>query len=173
MKLMTLFISCLVIFFIPSLQAQVCQRDKTPQSVAASNFDLNYNNSGGALIQDRISGLIWQRCVYGQSWDGQTCSGLPQKLTWQEALINGGSEWRVPDIKELSSILDWQCVTPPLHPTIFPNMPGSTANGLWTSTPYVTPSSTQTNAWWVDLNFGFMDYRSVVTTNFVLYVRSP
>lgn len=170
------FILLLCISF--TANAQVCTRKITPQSIAEGNFDLNYNNSGGAEIQDKTSGLVWQRCVYGQQWDGVKCDGQPIKVTWQEALKSAIAQgWRVPDIKELSTILDMQCISPPFHPDIFPNMPASEENGLWSSTPYVISQlavggqAVETNAWWVELMFGSMSFRPVSTFNFVIFVR--
>lgn len=152
--------------------AQVCKRNNTPQAIAAGNFELNYNASGGAEIQDKISGIIWKRCVYGQQWNGSSCDGTPIKLTWQEALQVATAEgWRIPTIKELSLILDHQCIAPPLHPELFPGAPASENNGLWSSTPYITASSETTNAWWMDLMFGGMNFRAVSTTNFALFVK--
>lgn len=153
-----------------TIYAQVCQRSNTPQTVAVGNFDLL-----GAEIQDKITGLIWKRCVAGQSWNGTTCDGPPIKLTWQQALKEAsqlGSGWRLPDTKELNSILDLQCAAPPFNPVVFPDMPASESNGLWSSTPYIN-AAPNTNAWWLDLMFGNMDYRSILTTNFAIFVRSP
>ncbi len=168
--------SCLVLIFgfSHTLSAQICMLDQTPQSIAAVNFELNYNNSGGAEIQDKMSGLVWQRCVYGQTWQGTRCEGLPQKLSWQEALQTAtATNWRVPDIKELSSILDLQCIAPPLNDTIFPGFPASEDGGLWSSTPQISGITPETQAWWVDLFLGKMDFREVSSKNFVLFVKNP
>nr|MBP8021904.1 hypothetical protein [Limnohabitans sp.] len=27
----------------------------------------------GAQVKDLDTGLVWQRCVHGQQWDGKTC----------------------------------------------------------------------------------------------------
>lgn len=151
--------------------AQVCTRQNTSQTISPGNFELNYNNLGGAEIQDKISGLVWKRCVYGQQWNGVTCEGSPIKLTWQEALQIANTEgWRIPNIKELSLIIDHQCIAPPLNETMFPNAPASEENGLWSSTPYIR-NSFATNAWWLELMFGNMKFREVTTTNFALFVR--
>lgn len=162
-------------FYSLSVMAQICTTDNTPQVISALNFDL----STAGEAHDNLSGLIWQRCVYGQQWDGATCKGAPVKLTWQEALQTAaqpdqqGQIWRVPTIKELSLIMDLQCMTPPLNPQLFPNAPASRDNGLWSSTPLIlTNNPDKTQAWWVDLMFGNITYDDTTTkTNFVLFVR--
>ena len=168
-----------VLFFtlllqVPLASAQVCFRNITPQVMSSANFD--FSTSGEA--KDTLSELVWARCVIGQTWDGTSCVGAPKKLTWKEALqaaaeqaLNSGENWRLPDIKELNTIIDRQCVTPPINLTIFPNTPASQENGLWTSTPYVVAEDEETNAWYMTLGFGEMNYRAVSTTNFVKLVK--
>jgi hypothetical protein len=60
---------------------------------------------------------MWMRCALGQNWNGATCTGSGQAYTWQAALqaaegssFAGYSDWRLPDIKELSSIVEQACV---------------------------------------------------------------
>lgn len=161
----------IIIFFnmmLPAtIMAQVCTPAVTPQTISPGNFDFQIPN----LARDKLTGLQWHRCVYGQVWDGNTCSGNPKKLTWAEALreaeING---LRLPSIKEINSILDLQCIVPPTNLEIFPNTPGSNANGLWSSTPYIPTGTAKTNAWYVDLGFGFANYRDVDSKNFARFV---
>jgi len=150
--------------------AQICVPNVTPQSISIANFD--FSVSGEA--KDNLTELIWQRCVYGQSWNGENCVGSPIKLTWSEALItanNEGGDWRLPDIKELNTIIDRQCMTPPINLQIFPDNPASQENGLWSSTPYVTAGDEKTNAWYVDMGLGQSNYRSVDSLNFVRFVK--
>ncbi len=153
--------------------AQVCMRNVTPQTMTPANFD--FSISGEA--KDMLSELIWARCVVGQTWDGTNCVGAPKKLTWQEALLeaqtfNGsGDGWRLPDIKELNTIIDRQCASPPINLIIFPDNPASQDNGLWSSTPYIVEEDAETNAWFMSLGFGQMNYRAVSTSNFVRFVK--
>jgi len=52
------------------------------------------------------------RCELGQTWTGRTCTGESDKYEWQEALDEAKtisyvtySDWRVPTIKELQSLI--------------------------------------------------------------------
>jgi len=159
-----------LILLTPISNAQVCMKKVTPQTVSAGNFDL----SVPGIALNKLSGLIWNRCVYGQTWDNNksTCIGSPIKLTWQEALqIAYNNNKRLPDIKELNTILDLQCIIPPINLDIFPNTPGSQFNGLWSSTPYITNDTDKTNAWYIDLGFGFANYRKIDVKNFARFIN--
>ena len=146
---------------------QVCSKQSTPQTISAGNFDF----TDPSLAIDKLTGLRWERCVYGQNWSGTTCVGSPAKLTWEEALrIGEETGKRLPDIKELNTILDLQCIIPPTNLEIFPNTPGSQANGLWSSTPYLSGNSEITNAWYINLGLGFTNYRDVSIKNFVRFI---
>ncbi len=41
-------------------------------------------------VTDRQTRLVWQRCVLGQTWDGETCVGEPQRMTWADAAARFG-----------------------------------------------------------------------------------
>jgi len=79
-------------------------------------------------------------------------------ITWGQALqqaktvnINGFagfSDWRVPNLKVLISIVEWQCREPAINVSIFPATPNLV---YWTATP---PIANAANAWAVDSNLG-------------------
>lgn len=100
-----------------------------------------FKRDPGGTIFDRYTGLVWQRCLQGQS--GELCQqGSPALLTWDEALsvavaaneaaVGGFTNWRVPNIKELQLTAETQCEEPPLNPFVFPNVP---LTQVWSSTP--------------------------------------
>jgi len=167
-KHLTITACCVLV--MADANAQSCLPKITPQTISIKNFD--FNVPGQAL--DRLSGRNWDRCVYGQSWNEarSTCTGNPIKISWEVAmLIAEDNNKRLPDIKELNSVLDLQCIIPPAHLKIFPNTPGSTKNGLWSSTPHLTPDTNITYAWYIDLGFGATNFREVNKTNFVRYIN--
>jgi hypothetical protein len=57
-----------------------------------------------SLARDTMTGLIWQRCLLGQAWDGSTCTGSPRKASFEGAWKARPSGWRVPTIYELSTL---------------------------------------------------------------------
>jgi hypothetical protein len=74
--------------------------------------------------------LIWRRCVEGMRWDGSTCRGNPTLFTWGEALSDAqdtahgtGIAWRLPNIKELESLIDANRYAPAIDTNAFPGTP--------------------------------------------------
>lgn len=88
------------------------------------------NNS--SEVQDIQTGLIWKRCSLGQIWSGTTCTGSPITYNWKNALLyakNLGSDWRLPNIKELDSLVEQACDMS-INDTFFPN---TATNGVYSS----------------------------------------
>jgi hypothetical protein len=112
-------------------------------------------STDGSEVTDQHTGLIWKRCSEGMSWNGTTCAGTASTFTHEAALtqatsqaIGTGVAWRLPNVKELSSITDKTVVNPAIDSTAFPATPTS---WFWSSTPY-TGSSDQ--AWGIHLYVG-------------------
>ena len=58
--------------------------------------------------KDPNTGLTWQRCSLGQTWNGYDCDGRSKTYTFdqaQEAVKALGSGWRVPAASELASLV--------------------------------------------------------------------
>lgn len=107
------------------------------------------NNDG--TVTDQQTGLMWQRCSLGQTWDGATCSGSASKYDWQQALaegvdsaFTGFDDWRLPNIKELASLAERACYSPAINTTAFPNTPSGV---YWSATAFAGYSY---NAWGLD-----------------------
>lgn len=97
--------------------------------------------NGDSTLFDNSTGLTWDRCVLGQTWSTalSACTGTPESLTWSGALLranlamfNGRAGWRVPNVKELESIVDRRCSSPALNPEFFR---GNRETTTWSSTP--------------------------------------
>jgi hypothetical protein len=92
--------------------------------------------AGDPIVTDTQSGLIWQGCPLGLS--GDACgTGLITWSTWADALAYceglawaGLEGWRLPDINELQSIVDYRYESTSLYPSVFP---GRSSSG-WSST---------------------------------------
>lgn len=80
-------------------------------------------------VTDAATGLVWRRCAEGQTWTGSTCDGAPLALPWTAALdyaraqAAGGTPWRLPNVKELDSLVDATRFQPAIDPTVFPGTP--------------------------------------------------
>ena len=137
-----------------AVQAQTCK----PESIPASTPNSQLQDNGDGTITDTKTGLIWKRCLEGQS--GSDCaSGSAEAFTWQQALqraqtVNSGggfagfSDWRVPTIKELSSLVEYQCWEPAINLTRFPH---ASSDGVWSSSAVAGNTD---NAWLVYFGYG-------------------
>ena len=113
-----------------------------------------FSYSGNEVL-DSKTGLIWQRCTVGKVFTGNTCSGTALVFTHEAALvharINSGSlGWRLPNIKELSSIVDLSRISPAIDILAFPGTPQNNSY-FWSSTP---DPRFEYSAWVVDFGIG-------------------
>lgn len=98
----------------------------------------------GQEITDNRTLLIWRRCPEGLVWDpsnGGTCTGTHAKFPTRfdaqtRATIQATTTakgWRIPNVKELLSIVDATVSNPAINVVAFPKTQSS--NDYWTSTP--------------------------------------
>lgn len=78
---------------------------------------------------DLETGLLWSACRYGQLWQDGECVGTSERLGLAEALViaddlvlGGYSGWRIPNINELQSLVEWSCSAPAINTTFFPGI---------------------------------------------------
>jgi Protein of unknown function (DUF1566) len=95
----------------------------------------------GLEVVDATTGLIWRRCAEGQTAANDTCTGTATSYTLDEAMaranaqtIATGQAWRVPNIKELYSMVDSRFYEPAVNETVFPAAP---MGSVWSSTPFI------------------------------------
>lgn len=111
---------------------------------------------------DFLAGVIWRRCVEGQTWVAGQCIGSALLLTHEQALQRAmdqstatGEAWRVPNGKELASLAKLSSKQPAIDTAVFPN---TRSEGHWASSPGVFSSGTST-AWQVDFFQGYLQQR--------------
>lgn len=110
-------------------------------------------------VTDQKTGLIWRRCVEGLHWNGQTCGGSAGTYTRKAASDLAASEasksgvaWRLPNIRELSTIANINRANPAIDPKAFPATP---AGSVWSSSPEVDNPDF---AWYVNFGDGYAHY---------------
>lgn len=164
----TLFISAMLVpVSSEAIQTQTCHSYWPKASTPISRFT---NNNDGT-VSDSITGLTWKRCSEGLS--GALCeSGTPATYTWQEALKTGAgstfagkNDWRLPNIKELATIVERQCTMPAINEIIFPATP---TMSFWSSTPY---DANPAFAWNIYFPYGISDGNNKEYKFFVRLVR--
>jgi len=125
-----------------------CQNNLPP-----SNPDSVYIDHDDGTVTDTRTGLMWKQCAEGLS--GVTCqNGIPRVLNWAEALADAEvsifanyNDWRLPNVKELSSLVEDCRVGPSINTNLFPNTP---SGGFWSSSPRVDVA----DVWLVFFNYG-------------------
>jgi len=141
-------------------------------TITASTPTADFVDHGNGTVTHTKTGLMWKQCSEGLSGAG-CATGAATAHTWQAALqlaetLNAGggfagfTDWRLPNQKELNSIVERQCITPSVNATIFP----ATVNTwYWSASPSAGLAS---GAWFVDFNGGF-DIVNIKSFN--VYVR--
>lgn len=129
-----LLTGALVVLCSAIVAAQTCNDDVTETS-PASEFTIN----GDGTVTHLKTGLVWMQCSLGQTWEAGDCTGTATTYDWQAALDAAESEefasetdWRLPNIKELGSIVEMACYSPAINETIFPETQSSF---YWSSSP--------------------------------------
>lgn len=120
----------------------------------AAQAQARYSYSAdGSEVTDSKTGLIWRRCSEGQSWSAGTCIGTATISTQENALYQaqGQTGWRLPNVKELSSLADKTRSNPAIDTTAFPATPSAS---YWSASPYAGDAAVK--AWSVDFKDGYV-----------------
>lgn len=143
-------LSCVLLGFCCGFSHAACN-DKILSS-APNNRYLVLGD--GSEIKDVETGLIWQRCSIGQSWNGTSCIGEAKTYGRFAALkiaYELGNGYRLPNIKELQSLVEEACYSPSINTTAFPNVPKRVFTWV-DSKPihsfYISSSPYSGSTWW-------------------------
>ncbi len=148
----------LVLLLAANVQASSLCAGSENTAITATTPSADFSDNGDGTVTHHTTGLIWQRCSLGQSWDGTDCTGTATNFTWAEALaagaqntLGGFSVWRLPNKNELASIVEYRCADPAINNQAFPN---TTSDWYWSSSPNARNSD---SAWHVNFYDGDVD----------------
>ena len=117
--------------------------------------------NGDGTVTDTSTSLMWQQQTARPLW-----------MTWEEAIsycesltLAGYRDWRLPNINELHSIVDYSRDDPAIYTGAFPD---TKEWAYWSST---TGASSATNAWHVYFEYGSVSFGGKSRTASVRAVR--
>jgi hypothetical protein len=134
---------------VPSAVAGQTIKSYIPNEWHDNRYTVHHNGT----VTDNNTGLMWKVCSERQRWSKQSnntasCSGFAGGFNWKAALelvnnhtfpaSDGYSDWRLPNVKELTSLLALDRANPSINSTIFPNTHSS---NFHSSSPYADDSN--------------------------------
>jgi Protein of unknown function (DUF1566) len=145
MKSPTTRVACLAITAaiacVPESNAQTC----TARVRASNPTDVYVIDTVNGTVTDTRTGLMWDRCPRGQS-DAACGTGPATTFSWAQAMslpatlgsYKGYSDWRLPNIKELRSLVEECRINPSINEFAFPATP---ASFFWSGSPGVADAT--------------------------------
>ncbi len=115
-----------------------------------------YTTNADGTVTDPATGLIWKLCSEGQAWDAATsaCTGTVSTYTWAQASaltgavsFAGQTDWRLPSIRELQTIVERSKSAPAIDTSVFKNTPSSV---FWSNSSYASDSGLAWNVYFYD-----------------------
>jgi hypothetical protein len=111
---------------------------------------LSYTDNGDGTLTDNRTGLTWEK---------KTDDNVKTNYTWQAALdyvaslnatnFAGHSDWRLPNVRELMSIIDYGRSNPSIDPIFGPTSGNTNFVTYWSSTSWAAYNPAG-NAWGVE-----------------------
>jgi len=122
---------------------------------------------GGAdVVIDRATGLMWAADGNGYGCKNGLTANWAAALVWANDMFWAGfTDWRIPNIIELLSIVNFTRWDPAINPTLFPN---THFNEYWTSTTAFFPD---TSAWIIHFSQGINSQQDKTNTYYLRCVR--
>jgi len=164
---------------------------KEDKSLAQALIAGRYRDEGNGTVTDITTHLQWQRFHVGQRWENEGVVGESDRLTFEQAAevaqqcnYLGYTDWRVPTIEELKSLVysssglpkTWNdtgemCEGDYQKPTIcleaFP-WPDFVASFVWSSSPSAVNSN---DAWFINFYVGDSDVANRYDRGYNSHVR--
>jgi len=144
--------------------------------LCASLWGAPYTDNGNGTVTDTATGLVWQKCSRGQGTTVGNCttgsattSSWTSAITYCEGLTLGSrSDWRLPNINELRSIVDYvKSSSPTIDSTSFPN---TQSGGYWSSSNYIFGGGV---SWLVLFDYGVVTSGPNTFNSYVRCVTGP
>jgi hypothetical protein len=166
-KLFFLLVICLFVSVASNARAQTNYEFDTGDPNEQMSYPKSYTDLGNGIVRDNVTGLEWQQATAPGFGSGD----YPDRYSWQQALdycagltLGGHSDWRLPTIQELASLVDISRINPAIDP-VFSAM----ASDYWSSTVYAYSTDA---AWDVHFYSGYVTHGIKGYPSYVRAVRS-
>ena len=116
--------------------------------------------NGDGTVTDVATGLMWQQQDDGIRRDHADAITFCQNLS-----LAGHADWRLPNVKELTSLVDYRQSSPAIDVAAFPN---TSSSFFWSASSLASSSS---SAWLVLFSGGLVGSLNKTSLNFVRCVR--
>lgn len=158
--------------------ATTCVRNIPP-----SNPNSVYWVHDNGTVTDSRTHLMWKRCMEGEAGSACNSGVFPSMLNWAPAMANAKSntfagyhDWRMPNIKELFTLVELCASNPDINTDIFPNvivqLSTAVSAKFYSSSPLDKNLTQGANVWEVDFQTGFVTLSGSTTSgDFVRLVR--
>jgi hypothetical protein len=133
-------VAAMLLACVHTAAQQHCDADASLQSTPAERFE----DHGDGTVTDRRLKLMWTRCSAGQAWTAGDCAGQAASYSLDSArmLVTDVNQrgtffyddWRLPQLREIATLIERQCSNPRVNLSVFPNTPAGT---YWSATPRV------------------------------------
>ena len=144
-------------------------------AAGAAHADAPFVDNGDGTVTDTSTELMWDQCSAGLSEDG-CATGIDTTYTWASALglaatqnavnYKGYSDWRLPSVVELNTLVKTDVGSPTIDTAVFPNTPASV---FWSASTYA-PDPVYARC--LFFNSGSTGYDYKTNGNYVRLVRS-
>lgn len=130
--------------------------------LAAASPPISAYTIGTTVVADNVTGLSWKRTVaFGMSWD-EAWDYCQSQTTGRK------SDWRLPSIIELVSIVDYGATDPAFNSAVFPGFGTLSTGNCWSET---TQAFDGNSAWNTNIGTGFPSIHDKLSENCVVCVR--
>lgn len=132
---------------------------------------VRFVDNGDGTITDKATGLMWVK-EPGALGGPFGSAGNPSTMIWNNAVelsrdidYAGHTDWRLPNIKELQSIVDYEEAAPTIDEVFFPN---TQSDQYWSSTTFAAFTDA---AWYLGFADGDVFYSAKTGSAYVQPVR--
>jgi len=132
--------------------------------VSGESIGRTFTDNLDGTVTDNVTGLVWQ-----QEDDDQTRNWEGALAYCEDLDLAGHSDWRLPDVKELLSIVDNTRYNPAIDTTVFP---GTDSSHYWSSSTFaIFDFQYSYPAFYVYFDYGSVDFTVKGVTILVRCVR--